>query len=236
MKFSQVFYSHLGHYECRNGDYSRPRPDVSITHVEGADLEGAQFAVAIGGKRSTVRFSLPGTYNLYNALAAISLTAGLGVEQSVTAKTLETTEAAYGRMEKVRLDGRTLYLLLIKNPVGFTQVLDTFLVGRPNLRVLMAVNDLPADSRDVSWLWDVPLEALTRSHPRVITAGTRAADMALRLHYAGTEAEVATSLDDAITELVRETPLGGGAYILPTYTAMLQIRKLLAKRTRLQEV
>jgi UDP-N-acetylmuramyl tripeptide synthase len=236
MKFSQVFYSHLGHYECRNGDYSRPRPDVSITHVEGADLEGARFAVAIGGKSSTVRFSLPGTYNLYNALAAISLTAGLGVEQSVTAKTLETTEAAYGRMEKVRLDGRTLYLLLIKNPVGFTQVLDTFLVGRPNLRVLMAVNDLPADSRDVSWLWDVPLEALTRSHPLVITAGTRAADMALRLHYAGTEAEVSTSLDDAITELVQETPPGGGAYILPTYTAMLQIRKLLAKRTRLQDV
>ncbi|MDX6250920.1 MAG: hypothetical protein QOF10_4280 [Kribbellaceae bacterium] len=236
MKFSQVFYSHLGHYECPTGDYSRPQPDVSIAHVDGADLEGARFEVAVGGKRSEVSFSLPGTYNLYNALAAISLTAGLGIEQSVTAKTLETTEAAFGRLEKVRLDGRTLYVLLIKNPVGFTQVLDTFLIGRPNLRVLMAVNDLAADSRDVSWLWDVPLEALTQSRPRVITAGTRGADVALRLHYAGTEAEVATSLEDAVTELVRDTPPGDGAYILPTYTAMLQIRKLLARRTHLQDV
>jgi UDP-N-acetylmuramyl tripeptide synthase len=236
MKFSQVFYSHLGHYECPNGDYSRPQPEVSITHVDESDLEGVKFAVAVGGERSEVTFPLPGTYNLYNALASISVTAGLGVQLSVLAKTLETTEAAYGRMEKVRLDGRTLYLLLIKNPVGFTQVLDTFLIGRPNLRVLMAVNDLAADSRDVSWLWDVPLEALTESQPKVITAGTRGADVALRLHYAGTEAEVATSLDEAITELVADTPPGDGAYILPTYTAMLQIRKLLAKRTQMQDV
>jgi UDP-N-acetylmuramyl tripeptide synthase len=236
LKFSQVFYSHLGHYECPNGDYSRPQPDVSIVNVDEADLHGAQFTVAIGSERSKVRFPLPGTYNLYNALVAISLAAGLGVEQSVTAKSLETTEAAFGRMEKVQLDGRTLYLLLIKNPAGFAQVLETFLIGRPNVRVLMAVNDLGADGRDVSWLWDVPLEDLAASRPRVITAGLRAADMALRLHYAGTEASVAKSMEDAIAKLVRDTPPGEGAYILPTYTAMLQIRKLLAKRTRLQDV
>ena len=236
MKFSQLFYSHLGHYECPNGDYSRPPPDASIVSVEGVDLEGAQFTVAIGDKRSKVKFSLPGTYNLYNALAAISLAAGLGVEQPMMAKALETTAAAYGRMEKVELEGRTIYLLLIKNPSGFTQVLETFLIGRPNLRVMMAVNDLGADGRDVSWLWDVPLEALSASRPRVIAAGVRAADMALRLHYAGTEASMATSMEDAVAELIRATPPGDSAYILPTYTAMLQIRKLLAKRTQLQDV
>jgi UDP-N-acetylmuramyl tripeptide synthase len=139
-------------------------------------------------------------------------------------------------VEKITLNGRTLHLLLVKNPVGFTQVLETFLIGRPNLRVLMAVNDLGADSRDVSWLWDVPLEALAQSRPKVITAGSRAADMALRLRYAGTEAEVATTLEDAVTELVRATPPGGGAYILPTYTAMLQIRKVLARQTHLQDM
>jgi UDP-N-acetylmuramyl tripeptide synthase len=236
MTFTQVFYSHLGHYECPNGDYSRPRPEVSIAHVDGADLEGARFAVAIGGELSEMKFSLPGTYNLYNALAAISLTAGLGVDRSVLAQTLQTTEAAFGRVEKITLNGRTLHLLLVKNPVGFTQVLETFLIGRPNLRVLMAVNDLGADSRDVSWLWDVPLESLAQSRPTVITAGIRAADMALRLRYAGTEAEVATTLEDAVTELVRATPPGGGAYILPTYTAMLQIRKVLARQTHLQDM
>jgi lipid II isoglutaminyl synthase (glutamine-hydrolysing) len=236
MKFSQLFYSHLGHYECPNGDYSRPQPDVSIVSVDGADLDGAQFTVAIGDKRSKVRFLLPGTYNLYNALAAISLAAGLGVEQAIMAKSLETTAAAFGRMEKVELEGRTIYLLLIKNPAGFTQVLETFLIGRPNLRVMMALNDLSADGRDVSWLWDVPLEALSASRPRVIAAGLRAADMALRLHYAGMEAAVAMNMEDAIARLIRDTPPGDSAYILPTYTAMLQIRKLLARRAQLQDV
>jgi UDP-N-acetylmuramyl tripeptide synthase len=181
-------------------------------------------------------FALPGTYNLYNALATISVAAGMGIGQGRVAEALETTEAAFGRVEKVEVKGRTLYLLLIKNPAGFTQVLETFLIGRPELRVLMAVNDNDADGRDVSWLWDVPLEALTRSKPRVITAGIRGADMALRLKYAGMEAEVMDGFEKAIERLVKDTPEGGTAYILPTYTAMLQIRKLLAKRSQMQEV
>jgi lipid II isoglutaminyl synthase (glutamine-hydrolysing) len=236
MKFSRVFYSHLGHYECPAGDYSRPRPDVSIVSVETADAVGSRFTAAIGGERCEMSFSLPGTYNLYNALVTISVTAGLGVERSVTARALEMTDAAAGRMQEIQVDGRVVYLVLIKNPAGFAQVLETFLVGRPGLRVMMAVNDLPADGRDVSWLWDVPLEDLSQGRPRIVAAGTRATDMALRLHYAGMTASVATSIDDALTELVRQTRRGDGVYVLATYTAMMQIRRLLSGRRRLQAV
>jgi UDP-N-acetylmuramyl tripeptide synthase len=236
LKFARVFYGHIGHYRCPEGHFARPHPNVALVSVNQANLEGAEFTVAVDGRRSEVKFGLPGTYNLYNALAALSLAAGVGIEQAVVAKALETTEAAFGRVEKVELDGRTLYLLLIKNPAGFTQVLETFLIGRPDLRVMMAVNDNDADGRDVSWLWDVPLEALAVSKPRVITTGIRGGDMALRLHYAGIESKRIDGFEAALEGLVAAMPRGSVAYILPTYTAMLQIRKQLASKTNLQEV
>jgi lipid II isoglutaminyl synthase (glutamine-hydrolysing) len=236
LKFSRVFYGHIGHYRCPGGHFSRPQPDVAVVSVKHTDLEGTEFTVAVGSRRSEAKFGLPGTYNLCNALAALSLAAGVGLDLGLVAKSLETTEAAFGRAEKVELDGRTLYLLLIKNPASFTQVLETFLIGRPGLRVMMAVNDLDADGRDVSWLWDVPLEALEADKPRVITTGTRGADMALRLHYAGIESKRIDGFEPALDGLLATMPRGSMAYILPTYTAMLQIRKRLASRTQMQEV
>ncbi len=232
--FARVFYGHIGHYRCPKGHFARPQPSVAITNAKHVGLAGSDFTVAINGRRSEVIFPLPGTYNLYNALAAVSLASGLGVAQSDVAKALSQAEAAFGRVEKVEVQGRMLYLLLIKNPAGFMQVLETFLVGRPDARILMAINDLDADGRDVSWLWDVPLEVLAPSRPTIYAAGTRAADMALRLHYAGVEPEV-TELEDGIWQLIEGTPEGGTAYILPTYTAMVAIRKVLSKTTHIRE-
>lgn len=230
LRFDRIFYSHLGHYSCPNGDLTRPRPDVAVTEVEHADLDGTEFTVSTDGVPHRMQFGLSGTYNLYNALAAVSVATGLGLDPAVTAEAVRTTEAAFGRVEKTEIQGRTLWLLLIKNPAGFAQVLDTFLIGRAQPRVLIAVNDLPADGRDVSWLWDVPLEALTSGRPEVVTAGTRAYEIALRLHYAGTEAAVASSVDDGISRLLAGLPPGGDGYILPTYTAMLQVRRALHSR------
>lgn len=235
LRFSRTFYSHLGHYACPRGDFSRPTPGVAVTSVEHTDPEGTDFTVTADGVPVKMRSGLSGTYNLYNAVAAVSVTTGLGLDPVVTGRALETTEAAFGRVEKVDIQGRTLWLLLIKNPTGFTQVLDTFLIGRRRPRVMMAVNDLAADGRDVSWLWDVPLEALASTRPEVVTAGSRAQDMALRMHYAGTEVSVAASFDDGIASLLTGLPPGGDAYILPTYTAMLQIRKVLGRLAPLQD-
>jgi UDP-N-acetylmuramyl tripeptide synthase len=231
--FSRVFYGHIGHYRCPQGHFSRPQPKVAITGVEEAGLSGTRFTVAVEGKRSEVKFPLPGTYNLYNALAALSVAHGVGIDLPAVIATLATTEAAFGRVEKVRLKGRTLYLLLIKNPAGFTQVLETFLAGQEGVPVLFAINDLAADGRDVSWLWDVPVEALVASRPVAVATGIRGADMALRLRYAGIEAELMETLEEAVERLVEQTPMGGTAYILPTYTAMLAIRKVLSKSTQI---
>lgn len=231
LTFSRIFYGHVGHYKCPNGDFVRPVPEVVITNVEEADRSGSKFVLALGGKRTKFTFPLPGTYNLYNALGAVSLAYGLGIATEIMRSTLANSQAAFGRVEKIEIAGRTLCLLLIKNPAGFTQVLQTFVIGREAVRVMFVINDLAADGRDVSWLWDVPLEALAGSKPFVLTAGIRGDDMAVRLKYAGVESDSAANLSEGIDALIAATPIGDTAYILPTYTAMLMIRKVLAGRS-----
>ena len=236
LEFSRAFYGHIGHYRCPNGDFERPRPSVEITNVATADVTGSHFTVAIDGEPSEITFPLAGTYNMYNALAAVSLAHGLGIEQSIVTETLAATVAAFGRVERLELEGRTLYLLLIKNPIGLAQVLETFVSRQEAPHLLFAINDLPADGRDVSWLWDVPVAALVPTDSSVLTTGIRGSDMALRLHYAGIAANEVEDIGTAVERLVRETPAGGTGYILPTYTAMLSIRKILSAQAPMQEV
>jgi UDP-N-acetylmuramyl tripeptide synthase len=236
LEFSRIFYGHIGHYQCAKGDYARPQPNVAVTGVSKADLSGSRFTVAINGKRHDMTLLLPGTYNLYNALGAIALGAGIGLNLDVMRDTVATTGAAFGRVEQVEIEGRKLYLLLIKNPAGFTQILETFLLSQDQPHALMVINDNFADGRDVSWLWDVPLEALAAKQPKLWAAGVRGTDMALRLHYAGMSAPVAKSVEDGLDQLIRHTPVGGTAFILPSYTAMLEVRKVLSGRTTMQEV
>ena len=200
--FSRVFYGHIGHYTCPTGDFKRPQPRVAVTAVGTTDEQGSAFTVAIGGKRQDVSIALPGTYNLYNGLAALAVADGLGIGPEVAIGALATTAAAYGRVEQIAIDGRRIYLLLIKNPAGFTQVLETFLLSQKKPYVLFAINDLAADGRDVSWLWDVPLEALTATHPQVITSGIRAADMTLRLKYADIAVTQTDDLEAALRAFI----------------------------------
>jgi UDP-N-acetylmuramyl tripeptide synthase len=232
--FERVFYGHIGHYRCPKGDFSRPKPSVVITNVEEADRTGSRFVLALSGRRSEFTFPLPGTYNLYNALAAVSLGQGMDIAPDAMRGALAGTKAAFGRVERIDIGGRVLCLLLIKNPAGFTQVLQTFVIGREEVRAMFVINDNAADGRDVSWLWDVPTEALAGYNSTIFTAGLRGSDMALRLHYAGVESQSAEDIDAGIDALVAATPVGGTAYILPTYTAMLEVRKALGRRTNMQ--
>jgi UDP-N-acetylmuramyl tripeptide synthase len=235
-KYSRVFFSHIGHYRCPQGHFTRPQPSVVITNVEQADIHGSTFTMAIGGRRTLVKYPLPGTYNLYNALAAVSAGSWFGISMADLVKVLQDTQPAFGRFERVDLEGREIYLLLIKNPAGFSQVVETFLISRGASTVLFVINDLAADGRDVSWLWDVPLEHLASRKLRALVSGTRATDMALRLRYAGLEGGLEENLDAAIARFIRQTAPGETAYILPTYTAMLEVRKLLSKLTRMAQV
>ena len=144
---------------------------------------------------------------------------------------LEGFGGAFGRVETIPVDGRDVSILLVKNPAGANEVLRTLTLEDGRLDLWLALNDRIADGRDVSWIWDADFELLAGRVRRATCSGTRAEEMALRLKYAGVDAELVVerdlgrSLDAAVA-----APRGGPLYALPTYTALLELRDLLARR------
>ena len=176
-----------------------------------------------------LKIPLAGFYNVYNVLAAAAVGDAMGLEAGTIKQSLQASVPAFGRQEVFSVDDKAIKLLLVKNPTGFNQIIQTFLAGEQTA-ILMAINDNYADGRDVSWLWDTAIEDI---HPNsnIIVCGTRAADMALRLKYAGFECATAANLAEGTRLLISELKSGEAGYVLPTYTAMLEIRKLLGKRS-----
>jgi lipid II isoglutaminyl synthase (glutamine-hydrolysing) len=175
---------------------------------------------------------------VYNALAAAAVAAEAGVRTESIVRSLEEFGGAFGRVERVRAGDKEVFLLLIKNPVGFNEILRTFVVspaapgaGATNARhVLIAINDNHADGRDVSWLWDVDFEMLAgKDETRFSVSGIRAQDMAVRLKYAELPVNnVIPNRKEALLSALEATPPGEMLYVLPTYTAMLEIRQTLS--------
>jgi UDP-N-acetylmuramyl tripeptide synthase len=192
--------------------------------------------VRAGDDSVAVELGVPGLYNAYNALAAVAATRNLSVETPVIQRSLAEFRAAFGRLERMTYRNRQLTMILVKNPVGFNEVLrmltaETGSLDRPTL---IAINDLDADGRDVSWLWDVDFELLGGGSSTISTTGIRGTDMANRLKYAGVEPERLASLPDdlaiGLERWIESVPEGESAVLLPTYTAMLEIRRILASK------
>jgi UDP-N-acetylmuramyl tripeptide synthase len=203
---------------------------VNASKVEllGDDGTRVSFATPGGDVRATVK--LPGLYNVYNALAATAATTAMGVRRDAVERGIESFTAAFGRLERVTVEDRQLFLALVKNPVGFTEVLRTILSQPGKRTLLFAINDLFADGTDISWLWDVELERLQDRVNTAVTSGLRAEDMAVRLKYAGVAPEkirVESDLKRAIELALRAAEPGETIYVLPTYTAMLRVRDVL---------
>jgi UDP-N-acetylmuramyl tripeptide synthase len=236
--YERAFVGHLGHYSCPDCGARRPSPDVAATAVELRGMEGSRIEIRTPGGEMTVELPLPGLYNVYNALAAIAAALELGVDASRIAPALGEMRAAFGRVETIEVGARQLSILLIKNPAGANEVLRTLRLeaGEEGLDLWIGLNDRIADGRDVSWIWDADFELLDGAVRRVTCAGTRAAEMAVRLKYAGlpsetivVEPQIDASLDGA---------LAAGSdrlFALPTYTALLELRKLLATRGHAEE-
>jgi UDP-N-acetylmuramyl tripeptide synthase len=248
--FDSVYLGHLGHYHCPTCGARRPRPHVIASDVRLEGVRSARFTLRSGDGEADIALALPGLYNIYNALAAASLASALGVDFATIVAGLEDTQAAFGRAESVALslaprghsrpaDGappptRELRILLIKNPAGANEVLRTLVLEPGEHDVLGVLNDNTADGRDVSWIWDADFELLRGRVRRVRCSGTRAAELAVRLKYAGVaedrisvEPDLSLALRTAAADSANgTTPL----YALPTYTAMLSLRELLVAR------
>ncbi|MCU0491533.1 MAG: MurT ligase domain-containing protein [Chloroflexaceae bacterium] len=257
--YALLFYAHIGHYTCPRCGHCRPEPDVRLARLDLHGTEGSQLYMTYPGGAMELHLPLPGLYNAVNALAATAAGLALGVEPIRIRGTLENFSAAFGRIERVQAgpDGPPMLIALIKNPVGASETVRMLTqanreprtqnpepsVGNTqyavrsaqhtNLHVLIAINDKFADGTDVSWLWDADFEGLAGRVAGITVSGTRAEDMAVRLKYAGVPSEhirvvpeSAPALDQALAGL----PGGETLYILPTYTAMLELRAELAGR------
>jgi UDP-N-acetylmuramyl tripeptide synthase len=231
--YAAAYVGHLGDYRCPSCGHSRPALDVAARRIELRGTEGADFDLVTPEGTRRVELALPGLYNVYNALAAATLCRALGIEVGDVAAGLGRAGPAFGRFERIELDGRTLLLLLIKNPAGANEALRTVVsAGAPKLAVV-ALNDAIADGRDVSWIWDVDFELLGAGLERLIATGDRAAELALRFKYGGLDPsaiEVVPDLAQALDRGLGLTEPGGELVCLPTYTAMLGLQAIVTER------
>ena len=229
--YAAVYLAHLGRYSCPKCGQRRPEPEVVAERVVLRGMSGSDVRVRTSGGAVELRLPLPGLYNVYNALAATATALALGVPLAQVKAGLEAARAAFGRVETLEVDGRAVSIMLVKNPAGANEVLRTLALEDGELELWIALNDGIADGRDVSWMWDADFEGVAARLSRVTCSGTRAEEMALRMKYAGVTAPIVVDRDlgrslDAAVAAGNGLPL----YALPTYTALLELRDLLADR------
>ena len=235
--FERVYAGHLGHYRCPAGDFARPAPDLRATAITFDGLDAQAITLSGAGFDDTLlEVPLSGVYNSYNILAAAGAAALFGVAPSEVARAVRTFRPAFGRLEKVDIEGRSVRLMLAKNPAGFNEVLRASRVLGGGRKFLVALNDRIADGRDVSWIWDVDFELLSDAES-IVVAGDRALDMCVRMKYAGLDPgriAVAEAPGAAIDALLANSAPGDEVFVLPTYTAMLDLRAEMASRGYLE--
>ncbi len=226
------YYAHLGDYRCVHCGWNRPQAAIRLRTVRPGGN-----TVHLLGEFGAVEceMPLPGIYNRYNLVAAAALAWALGVSPETIPEAIREMPPTFGRMEAV-VDGETrIWIALVKNPTGFNQVMQTIAEDRGEAsHALILINDRHADGRDVSWLWDVDFEGIASlmGVRRWWVSGTRAWDMAVRLKYAGIDeaaVSVMAAVDEALAAAI-EGSAGGTLYILPTYTALLEVREALTRR------
>ncbi len=205
LTFAGVYFSHLGKWACGN----------CALAPQAEDMTARDFTSP-----------LEGVYNKYNTLAAALAARELGIHKDQIKEGLTKFTPAFGRMENIVVNGRRVKILLSKNPTGFNESLRTVAASIDKGPVLFALNDRIPDGRDISWIWDVDFEQY-KDFPRYFVYGDRAFDMALRLKYA--EIKNATIIHD-IREAVLSVKENEVLWVLPTYSAMLDIRKVLTGR------
>ncbi|NET71991.1 MAG: Mur ligase family protein [Sphaerospermopsis sp. SIO1G2] len=214
LDYQGVYLSHLGDFTCPSCGFNKSNP-----HLESQ--EWPQILV--------------GLYNKYNTLAAATATQELGVDEGTIKSTINNFQAAFGRAEDLMIDGKKVRILLSKNPVGTNETIRV-VTQSLDKTTLMVLNDRTPDGTDVSWIWDVDTEKLVERGGTLIVSGDRVYDMALRLRYSEPSLEnkinliVEEDLKKAITTALEHTPANETLHILPTYSAMLEVREILTGR------
>ena len=233
LKYKMITYSNLGKYYCPNCDFVRPELNYQLTELINTTNTSAEFVI----DEEKYKIEVGGLYNVYNALAATSVAEYYGIAPEKIRKGLAYDEKVFGRQEVINIDGKQCTLVLVKNPVGLNQVIDTMKMAPFDFSLAALLNANYADGIDVSWIWDSQLEELEELNiPKVISGGERKTDMTLRLKVAGIQPENLIEVPDLkqVIEEIKTAPTEH-VYILATYTAVLNLRKELIQQGYIKE-
>ncbi len=232
-EYDYISYGHLGGFRCPRCGYRRPAADYAVTDVLELRPDGSTARMRIKGEVRLVDVNLPALYNLYNAAGALAAVTEMGLGADTAIAALGRFQCGFGRMERFGLGKAGAKMMLVKNPAGCSQVIEFLQTVREHLVLVLCLNDRSADGTDVSWIWDADFEGLAALGSRlekVVVSGDRAGDMRVRIKYAGVPQE-RIQLEQDYGALVdwmarQEKPI----YIMPTYTAMLDLRQEIIQR------
>lgn len=230
--YDYVTYGHLGGYRCPACGYCRPSPRVYVQNVLTSDAEHSEVDLVAGGETYRTNINLPGGYNIYNACACMAAGQAMELDAALISKSLSEFACGFGRMEKFEIGGTSLRMILIKNPAGCNQVLNFLTQTTEPFLFVCCLNDRAQDGKDVSWIWDVDFERIAALGDRLsglLVSGVRAEDMAVRFKYAGVPVEKIQVIKDypaLVQACVRQDK---PVFIMPTYTAMLELRTVISK-------
>lgn len=231
--YDAIYMGHVGIWRCTSCGERRPPARVSARRID-LSPEGSRVEVDVDGVPITLDIPMAGLYSVYNALAAIAATHALGVPAATAARAIAEASPAFGRQERFEVEGRTVRVLLAKNPTGLNELLRALIAGSPDrqpIHLLAMLNDGIQDGQDVSWIYDADIEVLAGRPLTVVCSGSRADDFALRWHLAGIDpAAVIPDTAAALDSALGHTPSGARLDVVATYTAMIEVREALARR------
>ena len=231
-------YAHLGDFYCPKCGYSRQKPQVAVQEIRSISAGGSSVVMRIGRDLKEVEIHLPAIYNIYNAAAAVCgyLTYAKclgkkgksGLPQQQIFDSLADVKSSFGRMENFDLEGVRLQMILVKNPAGCNQAISYLVHLKQDYQLVLCLNDRTADGHDISWIWDADYEMFAEDAclKKVYVCGDRAADMQLRLKYAGLPTEKISLIKDYHTLLEVLSGVREPVFALPNYTSMLSLREV----------
>ena len=236
--YDYVTYGHLGGFRCPNCGYHRPQTEVSVEKVLESTPDSSTILLNLNGSEYQATINLPGGYNIYNAMATAAAGSVLGIKNETIIDALSSFECGFGRMEKFTVNGTDIRMILIKNPAGCNQVLNFLSNNTAPSLFVVALNDRFADGTDISWIWDVDFEKLNQISDKLTeiwVTGRRADDMAMRFKYAGIPVNKIKVMKDYEQLIDAATKQQAPVYMMPTYTAMLDIREIFSKNYGFKE-
>lgn len=231
LQYNFITYSNLGKYYCPNGDFKRPELDYAVTELTELSLTKSSFKI------DGFDFSLPigGLYNIYNALSAYAAARFFGLTPEEIQAGFGQAQRVFGRQEIFTLEDKEVMINLIKNPVGFNQIVQLLSYEKEEFSLAVLLNDNYADGQDISWIWDGEFEELAKLTPKqTYIGGIRVDDLETRMEVAAFTTLTKTENNDDLIEKLKSVPTKK-INILATYTALLQLRKDLAKHGYLKE-